>query len=40
MGLLRRISTLAMHMHAYPYKGTGRRLTLEVLQLLFPTLKI
>ncbi|CAI3521665.1 bifunctional glutamate--cysteine ligase GshA/glutathione synthetase GshB [Enterococcus cecorum] len=30
----------AMHMHAYPYQGKGRRLTLEVLQMLFPTLKI
>ncbi|MGM0123019.1 glutathione biosynthesis bifunctional protein GshAB [Enterococcus sp. AZ194] len=26
----------AMHMHIYPYKGTGRRLTINVLHLLFP----
>lgn len=30
----------AMHMHAYPYQGKGRRLTLSVLQLLFPELTI
>lgn len=28
----------AMHMHTYPYAGTGRHLTLEVLKLLFPEL--
>ncbi len=28
----------AMHMHIYPYAGKGRRLTLEVLHLLFPEL--
>lgn len=28
----------AMHMHAYPYSGTGRHLTMEVLKLLFPEL--
>lgn len=26
----------AMHMHIYPYQGTGRRLTLSVLAMLFP----
>lgn len=26
----------AMHMHVYPYSGTGQRLTMSVLQLLFP----
>lgn len=30
----------AMHMHAYPYQGQGRRLTLSVLQLLFPDLTV
>ena len=28
----------AMHMHIYPFKGTSRRLTTDVLHLLFPTL--
>lgn len=26
----------AMHMHVFPYSGTGRRLTMDVLRLLFP----
>lgn len=26
----------AMHMHIYPYQGTGRRLTMDVLHLLYP----
>ena len=26
----------AMHMHTYPFSGTGRRLTMDVLHLLFP----
>lgn len=26
----------AMHMHVYPYQGKGRRLTMDVLRLLFP----
>lgn len=26
----------AMHMHIYPYAGKGRRLTMDVLRLLFP----
>ncbi|MGX7420114.1 bifunctional glutamate--cysteine ligase GshA/glutathione synthetase GshB [Carnobacterium gallinarum] len=30
----------AMHMHTFPYKGKGRRLTMAVLDLLFPELKI
>lgn len=29
-----------MMMHIYPYRGTGRRLTMDVLSLLFPELKI
>ncbi|MGO2267701.1 MAG: bifunctional glutamate--cysteine ligase GshA/glutathione synthetase GshB [Vagococcus salmoninarum] len=29
----------AMHMHVYPFKGTGRRLTEDVLDLLYPELK-
>ncbi|MDT1996525.1 bifunctional glutamate--cysteine ligase/glutathione synthetase [Carnobacterium divergens] len=30
----------AMHMHTYPYQGKGRRLTRDVLDLLFPELEI
>ena len=30
----------AMHMHAYVYKGKGRRLTMAILNMLFPELKI
>lgn len=30
----------AMHMHTYPYKGTPRRLTKDVLRFLFPEVKI
>lgn len=30
----------AMHMHAYPYKGKSRRITLEVLKMLFPELNL
>ena len=26
----------AMHMHVYPYAGQGRRLTMDVLKLLYP----
>ena len=29
----------AMHMHIYPYAGVGRRLTMNVLELLYPELK-
>ena len=25
-----------MHMHVYPYAGQGRRLTMDVLKLLYP----
>lgn len=28
----------AMHMHAFPYRGEGQRLSLQVIQLLFPEL--
>lgn len=30
----------AMHMHVYPFAGKGRRLTLDVLNLLYPELNI
>lgn len=30
----------AMHMHMYPYQGKSHRLTLDVLKMLFPTLKV
>ncbi|MFW7394673.1 bifunctional glutamate--cysteine ligase/glutathione synthetase, partial [Vagococcus fluvialis] len=29
----------AMHMHIYPFAGTGRRLTMNVLELLYPDIK-
>ncbi|GMA47921.1 hypothetical protein GCM10025854_21710 [Tetragenococcus muriaticus] len=25
-----------MHMHCYPYRGKGRRLTMDILRLLYP----
>ncbi|MDM8212551.1 bifunctional glutamate--cysteine ligase GshA/glutathione synthetase GshB [Enterococcus hirae] len=38
-GILEANFNPAMHMHIYPYQGTSRRLTMEIIEMLFPEVK-
>ena len=38
MELLKRTLIQSMYMHIYPYKGESRRLTMHIIQYLFPEL--